>query len=602
MAGFLRTITDGLFNAITGAGTTQDKRAHAMYSLRYLDWQQVHASYRDSWIMRKIVDLPAIDMTRAGRDWQADESDIEKLETSEATFGLWDKLRKGVILGRLGGGAIIVGASGNPDTVMPASPGALRYLHVVSRHQLAIGRLVTDLESPWYGQPEYFELHGTGQRARIHPSRVIVFHGMPVLSEAYASEEDRFWGDPVYRIAIDAVQNAETALNGFASLIDEAKYDILGIPDLMTNVAEPGYEERLQKRLAIATVGKSMHRTLVRDAAETWETRSVSWTGMPDVIRTYISIPAGVSDIPATRFLGKSPDGMNATGDGDEANYLAMIEGQQSAVIAPALAMIDPLLKAHAKASPDAWYKFAPIKVMSEAQQAEIALKKSQMVTAYANNGTVPIDVLAITVPNMLEEDGTFPGLMAAIEEAATTGEEMPDDPDNDPSALTQPDLASVADAKPRSLYVRRDVKNAAEILAWAKSQGFDETLTADDLHVTVLFSRAHVDWMRMDEDWRGNEKGELIIPEGGARIVEPLGDKGAVVLLFNSSQLAWRHEQMVRMGASHDYGEYQPHVTITYKGAGVDLAKVKPYRGRIVLGPEIFEELDLDWSPKAGK
>jgi hypothetical protein len=42
-------------------------------------------------------------------------------------------------------------------------------------------------------------------------------------------------------------------------------------------------------------------------------------------------------------------------------------------------------------------------------------------------------------------------------------------------------------------------------------------------------------------------------------------------VLLFNSSSLCWRHEDMVRNGASHDYDDYQPHVTITYEGSDLD-------------------------------
>jgi hypothetical protein len=45
----------------------------------------------------------------------------------------------------------------------------------------------------------------------------------------------------------------------------------------------------------------------------------------------------------------------------------------------------------------------------------------------------------------------------------------------------------------------------------------------------------------------------------------------------------------MVRNGASHDFDEYQPHVTITYEGSDLDLSKVEPYRGELVFGPEIF-------------
>jgi hypothetical protein len=41
---------------------------------------------------------------------------------------------------------------------------------------------------------------------------------------------------------------------------------------------------------------------------------------------------------------------------------------------------------------------------------------------------------------------------------------------------------------------------------------------------------------------------------------------------------------------------EYQPHITITYKPGDVDIEKGEPYRGKIVLGPEIFEEVKKDW------
>ena len=68
-----------------------------------------------------------------------------------------------------------------------------------------------------------------------------------------------------------------------------------------------------------------------------------------------------------------------------------------------------------------------------------------------------------------------------------------------------------------------------------------------------------------------------------------------AKVLLFASSALSWRHEDMKRNGASFDHDEYQPHVTISYAANGPDLASVEPFRGPIELGPEIFEELRED-------
>lgn len=149
-------------------------------------------------------------------------------------------------------------------------------------------------------------------------------------------------------------------------------------------------------------------------------------------------------------------------------------------------------------------------------------------------------------------------------------------------------------DATPRPLYMHRDLVNVAEFTKWAKAQGFKDI--CDDLHVTIIYSKEAVDWFKMGtDDWGGSSKNNnLIITPGGPRIVEPLGTQGAIVLLFASRTLTYRHEDMVRLGASHDYDTYQPHVTITYNGAGVDLKKVKPYVGRLVFGPEIFQDIDI--------
>jgi hypothetical protein len=72
-----------------------------------------------------------------------------------------------------------------------------------------------------------------------------------------------------------------------------------------------------------------------------------------------------------------------------------------------------------------------------------------------------------------------------------------------------------------------------------------------------------------------------------------------AVVLLFASDALSWRHQGMVEAGASHDYDEYQPHVTLTYDAGDVDLDTIKPFTGELRFGPELFEPLDLDWKSK---
>jgi hypothetical protein len=84
-----------------------------------------------------------------------------------------------------------------------------------------------------------------------------------------------------------------------------------------------------------------------------------------------------------------------------------------------------------------------------------------------------------------------------------------------------------------RTLYVSRPLLNADDLVAWAKAQGFGKALTADDMHVTVAFSRAEVDW----DDLQADAAPVTVV--GGKRAVKPLGDKGAVVLRFDSDVLS---------------------------------------------------------------
>lgn len=183
----------------------------------------------------------------------------------------------------------------------------------------------------------------------------------------------------------------------------------------------------------------------------------------------------------------------------------------------------------------------------------------------------------------MLVESGAFPGLEQA--EAESTGRTDEDERDNKP--------VQIGDAAPRTLYVSRRVLNVAELAAWAQSQGLSIG-SADDLggplHVTIAHSSQAVDWMKIGTDWSADDDGVLVVPPGGPRVFEVIG-KGANALHFGSSRLSWRNREIIEAGASWDFEDYSPHITINYDSS-VDVSKVVPYRGKIVLGPEIFEEL----------
>lgn len=621
----IKFLTDRLTSIMSGMGTTIDRAVGRGYVFSLATPQQAEAAYRTSWLMRKIVDTPALDMTRAWRQWQADGSDIEKVEAEEKRLMVKAKVKRALILARLYGGSAIFIGTGDTDPEKELKPesiraGGLKYLHVFHRWQITTGQLVGDPDSPWFGQPEMYQITPTnGKQISIHPSRVIPFVGQPI-PEGSMVQADLFWGDPLYQALQTALQNADLAQDGFAALIDEAKVDIVKIPGLMEKWSTDEYADRFLARLQAAQMGKSTWRMMAIDGEEEWEQRQIDWGGMPDMIMAYLQIVAGAADMPITRLLGQSPKGLQSTGDGEERDYHAMIEARQEELMGPAMDRLDPMLIASALGSvpSDIWYRWNPLMRLSPKDQAEVEFKRSQTVKQYADSGLIGDKALAEMTKNAIVESGAWPGSEAAFEDdtgpdAGNGGQEGEEGGGVDPNELLLPEQRaandtrrprrimdrSLDDARPRSLYVSRRLINADDLIRWAKANGFETTQPADALHVTVAFSRKPVDWMKVGDDWASDEDGKIRVKPGGPRTVERLGEKGAVVLMFRNDGLEYRHRRIHEedIGAQWDFPEYQPHVTITWSApADLDIDSIEPYQGPLVFGPEIFAEVQDDW------
>lgn len=616
---------DGLANVMSGRGTSADRRTYNEWFLNLMTPQQAEAAYRDNWLARKIIDIPAKDMTREGRAWQAENPQIEALEAEEDRLGLWAKLLRCLTLARIYGGAALIPSIGDTDLEKPLNPdavkkGGLRFVNVFNRWQMSHGDEILDPESEWCGMPEWFQITSkNGDQRKLHPSRVIAFVGQKVPEGTmFTQSMSWFWGDPILQSINEAVQDATAAAGGFAALVDIAATDVFKIPELMEMVGDEEHEAKIMNWLALTVRGRSTHRGTLVDKDTDWEQRQLTWAGIPEVLMAFYELVAGAADIPVTRLLGQSPKGLQSTGKGEQKDYHDKVKADQDEILKPQLKRIDELLIRSALGSrpPKIYFEFNDLEQPDEKEDAEIESKNAATIKTLNDTGLFDPEALAEIAKNRMVEGGRWPGCEAAFKAHPEVPEEELD-PD---AGKTMAQLAAekaealrsvgtidnamavalVTDARPRSLYVSRKLVNAAEVLKWAKAQGIPEPMDAADLHVTICYSKTPIDWLKVDaEDWNQEKDGTITVPPGGARIVERLGDKGAVVLMFGSSRLSWRHEQIIRAGASHDFDDYQPHVTVSWNvPADFDLDAVEPYRGKLVFGPEVFAEIDEEWQP----
>jgi len=436
--GIIRTFTDGLANVVSGRGTSADRATHNIWHSLTMQPQQIEAAYRTSWLTRQIVDIPAQDQTRAGRDWDADDGVIEKIEAEEKRLGYWGKVRQALIYGRLGGGALFINLGDNPAAPLPATirPEQIVSLIPLYRGQLSIGPQIDDVLDPLFGEPSYFKLNTTRQPT-IHASRLIIFKGQPVPGIGFTavSFEDRFWGDSIVQTVDDAVKNATTASSGFASLIDEAKVDVFFFDKLAETLTQPGGEDRVKKRIDIATQEKSMHRSISLDGNDKWETRTLSFAGAKDIITTYLSIVAGAADIPATRLLGKSADGMNATGEGDLQNYYDSISAQQDDDLRPQLERLDKVVLPSAGVTDELSWRFSPVRTLTAQQAAEVENKEADTLSKLVATNMFDEQALEESYSGRMIESQRWPGYKEARDASRAGAAQEPDDLDIIPTA-----------------------------------------------------------------------------------------------------------------------------------------------------------------------
>ena len=619
---------DGLRNLIANLGTGRDKAEASEYVFTPMTRQQILAAYRSAWLPKKIVQIPAQDATRAWRQWSADDDQVKALEDAEKALKLQLKVERAIRMARLfGGSAIYMGLKDRnpaaPVEIESLTQDCIEYLTVLSCDWVSASELDMDPGSEYFGGPKFYNLSlpsGTAVN-NVHPSRLAIFHAED--QPEWELGTGLVWGDPVIQSVYNSIRNHDSTTASVASLVFEAKIDILKIPVLMKNADDPRYAKKMTERTSIAALSKSINGMLVMDAKEEFEQRQYSFAALADIIDRFSQEVSGAADIPMTRLFGRSPAGMNSTGESDMRNYYDNISSIQNNRIRPAMSVLDDVLVVHALGDKpeDIDYEWRSLWQTSQKEDAEVANSVVGALDKLAKMRALPDETMQAIVVSSVQELKSFPGVKSAIDEfglevedpfksnelinaameaeAARMAQENGQGatgqaPGTKPAAGGRATKAGQAaqrlakDAAPRSLYIRRDVVNSRDLHRWATSQGIKDLVPAEELHVTVCYSKTPVDWFKVGESWE--DKIDLV---GGPRIVEAFPG-GPIVLLIGASSLKWRHREIMEAGGSHDFPEYQPHITLS-KNSDQDLKDVTPYQGRILLGPEIFEEVKND-------
>lgn len=413
------------------------------YSLQRMsrDFNTLNALYRESWIVRRIIDVIPADMLK---NWITITSgldpDVEKrLSLTLRRTQLIDKIKRGMQWGRLYGGALgvmLVKHQGY-DLSQPLQldwimPGDFAGLLIFDRWNGVnpSSELIEDISDPDYGFPKYYTVTDPagGGSVKIHHSRVVRFTGntLPFWEEIAEMQ----WGASVIESIFDELRKRDNVSWNIAQLTFMANIRVLKMQDLGQLLAATDNESQAELLRTLEAQNMLLNNMgmQVMDAADGLETHQYTFGGLADCYQQFIMDISGAAEIPVTRLFGRSPSGLNATGESDLQNYYDMIAEKQESYLRPILnKVLPPFIISTLGSLPDDFdFEFDPVAEPTDKERADLAKCGTDNVVAAYNAGLISQRTALKELKQQSERTGVWTNITDEDIERASDSVEPP--------------------------------------------------------------------------------------------------------------------------------------------------------------------------------
>lgn len=122
-----------------------------------------------------------------------------------------------------------------------------------------------------------------------------------------------------------------------------------------------------------------------------YESHQFAFGGLGEIYDRFMMDVSGVCGIPVTKLFGRSPTGMNATGELDMQNYYDLIEKEQETRLRPVLENLLPIIFTSVLGAVpnDLDFNFNPVRRSNEAERQDLGSKQTTAVTQAFTAGLI---------------------------------------------------------------------------------------------------------------------------------------------------------------------------------------------------------------------
>ena len=397
----------------------------------------LNSLYRDNWVVQNVVGLMVDDMLREWYKLKGSYTPeaLDALGKVERDTRLRERINEGLRWGRLYGGAAgLIMIDGQDDLSKPLDvdmiyPGSFKGLYILDRWQGVTPNMGLVFEGGDPVPESYSITDADGNTVvNVHHSRVVRFTGrdLPYLERV----AEMYWGESeVEALYKDVVAHDNVSAN-MAALTFQANINTMEVKGLeqLFSIGSSQAQRRFWNVMQAQSVLRSNFGTQLVEEGNKITNTQYTFTGLQEVYESMCLNLCGASHYPMTKLFGRSPAGMNATGESDLKNYYDYVDSQREAKLRPALQKLLPVLamSAWGFVPDDLDFTFPPLWTPTATETAEIALKKAQAIRDTFQAGLFQADTAMKELKKLEDETGMF-GSLSDEEIAAAVGKSYTD-------------------------------------------------------------------------------------------------------------------------------------------------------------------------------
>ena len=396
---------DGFINTMTNSGLGRlNPLAYTGYTYQNItmNYQMLVNLYKSNWVVKRIVNIVAGDMLRKGYKIlsQIDPTALDRIKRLEQKYKVNQKLKSGIQWARLFGGAggliIIDGEENleeplNYDYVMPNSfKGIL--IFDCQQGITPSPELIEDITSPEFGLPKYYNVSNNALNSvKVHHSRILRFEGreLPYIDRA----SNNFWGASELEHVIEEITKRDNVSWNIAQLTFLTNIRVLklfGLESLQGRANRQGISN-LQKRIENTNNIMNNNGLLVLGENDDFQSFQYSFAGLGECYDRFMMDISGATEIPVTKLFGRSPAGMNSTGESDMNNYYDMISELQESILRPIYNKLLPImfLSEFGKVPDDLDFDFNSLEELNELEKSDLNIRNTDSIVKTYDSGLI---------------------------------------------------------------------------------------------------------------------------------------------------------------------------------------------------------------------